>query len=260
MYRISVVTICFNNLDELKATCDSVDMQALKPFEHWIIDGSTKPDIKNWLEGTPQPTYRKWQCERDKGISDAFNKGVQRATGDVVYLLNSGDKMFDASVLQRVSAEFEKDKSVMWCHGKLQLMRGGLWVAIGKPFEKSKLYRGMRGTLHPTMYVKRELYDKYGLFDVNLKMAMDYDFLCRIAGEKFAFIDAPLAIFDPTGISSSQYLKAKVEAESVYRKYYGSSIQHTVWGWRQALMHRLLNSAAGKFLYKIKVKLGKENA
>lgn len=260
MNRISIITICFNNLGELKDTCASVDMQALLPFEHIIIDGSATPDIKNFLENTPQPPYRKWLCERDKGISDAFNKGIKMSTGEITNLLNSGDKLYDETSLKRVSEVFEKDNSIQWCSGKLNMLRGGLWVAIGKPFDKEQLYKGMRGTMHPTMYVRRELYDRYGLFDTSLKMAMDYDFLCRIANEKSAFIDYPIATFDPTGVSSSNYVKAMKESYAQYRKYYGASLKQTVWEWRQTLLHHLLESRPGKALYRLKVKMGKENS
>ena len=259
MNRISLITICFNNLEELKETCLSVDAQLQKPFEHIIVDGSSKPDIKNWLEGTPQPAYRSWLCERDKGISDAFNKGINLATGEITNLLNSGDKLYDETVLQQVSDTFSKDPSLAWCHGKLNTMRGGIWVFIGKPFEFSKLYRGMRGTMHPTMYVRRELYKKYGTFDTSLKMAMDYDFLCRIAQEKSTFIDYPLSTFDPNGISSNRYLDAMKESYGQYRKYYGWSLKQLLWGWRLTGLHYLLNSAFGKWLYSLKVKMGKEN-
>ncbi len=260
MNRISIITICFNNLDDVIATCASVDQQAVAPYEHLIIDGSSKPDIKEYLENGTQPSYRRWICERDKGIADAFNKGVMNAKGGILYLLNSGDTMYDNTVLEKVERTFTQDPSAMWVHGKLNMMRGGLWVHIGKPFEKDKLYRGMRGTLHPTMYVRRELYDKHGFFDINLKMAMDYDFLCRISAEPFVFIDYPLATFDPTGVSSTNYLKAMKESFTQYRKYFGPSVKQTLWGWRLTAMHYLLESPVGRLLYKLKVKMGKENA
>jgi glycosyltransferase involved in cell wall biosynthesis len=260
MNRISIISICFNNLDDVRATCASVDVQVVPPYEHIIIDGSTKGDIKEFLENNPQPSYRKWLCERDKGISDAFNKGIKMAKGEVTNLLNSGDTLYDSEVLQKVQAVFEKDASVKWCHGKLNMLRGGMWVAIGKPFDKDKLYRGMRGTMHPTMYVRREMYDKHGLFDVNLKLAMDYDFLCRIANEKSVFIEDTLATFDPTGVSSENYVKAMKESFAQYRKYYGSSVKQTLWGWRLTALYQLLQSKAGKLLYALKVKMGKENA
>ena len=89
---------------------------------------------------------------------------------------------------------------------------------------------------------------------------MDYDFLCRIANEKFAFIDYPLATFDPTGVSSKNYLNAMKESYAQYRKYYGSSLKQTLWGWRLTALHYLLASNFGRFLYRIKVKIGKENS
>jgi glycosyltransferase involved in cell wall biosynthesis len=257
---ISIITICFNNLQDVIKTCASVEMQVTRPFEHLIIDGSTTPDIRNYLENNPQPPYRRWICEPDKGISDAFNKGIRNAKGDVSNLLNSGDELYDEQVLRVVNDAFAFDPSVMWCHGKLELMRGGLWVVIGKPFERNKLYRGMRGTMHPTMYLRKELYDKYGLFDIDLKMAMDYDLLCRIANEKFVFIDKPLARFDPAGVSSTKYVAAMKEAYTQYRKYYGSSWKQTLWEQRLIFLHHLLQSPVGKILYRIKTKLGMASA
>ncbi|MBS1589809.1 MAG: glycosyltransferase [Bacteroidetes bacterium] len=256
---LSVITICFNNLGELKETCASVDMQTKLPTEHWIVDGSNNDEIKKWLESQTQPNYRKWICERDNGIADAFNKGIERCTGTITQLLNSGDTFFDKTVLAQVIDFFQQDDSLMWCHGKLHMLRGGLWVNIGKPFEKGKLYRGMRGTLHPTMFVKRILYQKYGLFDLNLKMAMDYDFLCRIANEKNGFIDYPLVRFDPHGISSEKYLDAMYESYAAYRKYYGNSLPQRVWAIRQTCLYYLLESKFGKWLFKLKVKMGMEN-
>ena len=259
MNRISIVTICFNNLEELKKTCASVEMQTLQPNEHLIIDGSTKPEIKYWLENNQQPGYRKWICERDKGIADAFNKGVRNVTGDIIYILNSGDTLYDNTILQRASDVFAKDSSIMWCNGKLNTLRGGIWVSVGKPFEKEKLYRGMRSVFHPTMYVRKAVYEKHGLFNVDIKMAMDYDFLCRIADEKNVFIDYPLATFDPTGVTSTKYLDAMDESYAIYRRYYGNSIKQTLWSWRLTFLYYLLKSPLGKLLYSIKVKIGMQN-
>jgi glycosyltransferase involved in cell wall biosynthesis len=256
---ISIVTICFNNLEDVQKTCASVDKQEAQPYEHWIINGSTTDDIKNWLESNPQPPYRRWINERDKGIADAFNKGVKHSLGDIIYLLNSGDELYDATILDKILAAFEKDENLMWCHGKLKMFRGNEWVIIGKPFEKEKLYRGMRSVFHPTMYVKREVYERRGLYDVTVKIAMDYDFLCRIADEEFAFIDYPLAVFDPTGVSSSKYLDGVRESFECYQKYYGFSFKQKIWYLRLSLLHYLLQTRLGKFLYKAKVKAGAEN-
>jgi glycosyltransferase involved in cell wall biosynthesis len=257
--RITVITICFNNLGELQHTMASVDDQTQPPFEHWIIDGSSNTDIKNWLETHPQPSYRKWICERDKGIADAFNKGIAHATGDILVMLNSADSLHDAHVLATVEKAFAADSSLQWLHGKFTMLRGGIWVTIGKPFDKAKLYRGMRSTNHQTMYVKKKLYDRYGPYSMEFKIAMDYDYLCRISGEKNTFLNVPLAKFAPAGISSVQYLPSLVENKKVFTRHFGPTFKLTVWQWRLKILYYLLNSPIGKWLYQLKVKLKLEN-
>jgi len=257
--RISIVTICRDNPEELMRTCASVDGQASPPFEHHIVDGSTDGRIGTWCRTVPQPVYRHCVSEPDEGISDAFNRGVARSTGDVLVMLNAGDRLHDDSVLSRVGEAFAADPSLQWLHGSMRMRRGWLWVVIGKPFEARLLYRGMRSTFHPTMYVRRELFVRHGGFDKSLRIAMDYDFLCRIAGERHAFIAYPLADFDPDGVSSTGYLRGLAEMQRVYGRHHGFSAAQRLWRWRQVLLHRLLHSALGRRLYALKVRLGWEN-
>src|SRR5688572_4009195 len=132
LHQISVITICFNNLEDVITTCQSVDRQSQKPFEHLVINGSTTPDIKNHLENNPQPIYRRWINEKDHGISDAFNKGVLNAKGDIVVMLNSGDAFYSKDVISTVTDEFDKDHALQWLHSKYELHRGNLWIIIGK--------------------------------------------------------------------------------------------------------------------------------
>lgn len=259
MPTITVITICFNNLEDVIATCHSVDMQQLKPFEHYIIDGSTKPDIKNYLENNPQPAYRKWICEPDKGIADAFNKGIKNAGGEVLVMLNAGDTFFDETTIAVVTNAFEKDASLQWLHAKYRLLRGNQWVIIGKPFEKNKLYRGMRSICHQTMFIKKELHTKYGLYDTNEKIGMDYDLLCRIADEPFAFIRQVLVNFAPAGASTVNYLQSLKDSKRIYKKYYDSSFMLFIWQIRLKILYYLLRSPIGNFLYKLKTGLKLEN-
>lgn len=257
--RISVITICYNNLDELLTTCISVDSQLELPFEHWIIDGSTTSAIRDYLNNNPQPAYRKWISEPDKGISDAFNKGIRHANGEVVNMLNSADYYINENVLSTVKKAFQDNPDIQWLHSKYQLKRGDVWVTIGKPFDKSKLYRGMRSLAHQSMFVKKTLHDKYGLYDTSLSIAMDYDFVCRIASETFIFIPVPLIVFAPDGVSQLNYLKSLKQSKWVYEKYNGFSLKLVAWQVRLKILHSLLQSPAGKFLYKIKVLLKLEN-
>jgi glycosyltransferase involved in cell wall biosynthesis len=257
--KISIISICFNNLNELLATCASVDKQMLAPHEHWIIDGSSTTEIRNYLASHPQPAYRKWITEKDNGIADAFNKGVQSSSGDILNMLNSADYYIDENVLANVAAVFEKQPVLKWLHSKYQLQRGGVWVTIGKPFEKEKLYRGMRSLSHQTMFIKKELHDKYGLYDTSLCNAMDYDFVCRISNEPMLFLEKPLIVYAPGGTTDTNYLRALQEARQVYEKYFGYSIMLVIWQWRLKCLYYIINSPVGGLLYKIKVWLRLEN-
>ena len=256
---ITVITICFNNLQELILTCKSVDIQEQKPFEHLIIDGSTNTEIKKYLESNTQPVFRRWICQPDQGIYDAINKGIKHAEGNIVVMLNSGDSFYDGTPIARATKAFDEDVSLQWLHGKYKLLRGDQWVVIGKPFDKSKLYRGMRSICHQTMFVKKELHHKYGYYSDYEKIAADYDFLCRISNEKFTFINDPLVNFAPAGISSSSYFLSLAEMKKVYQRHFGKSLLLNLWQFRLKLLFYLLHSPIGNFLYSIKTKLKLEN-
>jgi glycosyltransferase involved in cell wall biosynthesis len=260
MPALSVITICFNNLADVQRTCASVDAQTRQPGEHWIINGSTNNEIADWLAQTPQPAYRKWNSERDNGIYDAFNKGIGKANGEVIHILNSGDTYVANDVIAVVMDVFEKNKTVQWLSGKVQMTRGGLPVVIGKPFDREKLYRGMRGVSHPTWFVKKEAYDRSGPYK-HYKIAGDYDMMCRISNEPYVFLDKVIAVFDNTGVSSTPdgYLRSLAESKKVYESYFGSSLKLNLWQLRLKTLHYLLQTGVGKLLFRIKRKMGLEN-
>lgn len=260
MTKISIITICFNNLEEVLDTCRSVDEQTNPPYEHLIINGSTNDVIEKYFDSTKNISYRKIVNERDKGIADAFNKGIEKSTGDVILLLNSGDLLFDKNVTKIVQEKFDADKNLMWLHGKYRYQRSGIWVTLGKPFDPKKLYRGMRSLSHQTMYVRKELHDKYGLYDNSFKIAMDFDFVARIRNEKFLFLDEILAVNVPGGISSEKYNLSLQEGSRVVKKYLGFSWKNKLWTLRLKTLKAIQNiPILGKFLYKIKAGLGLAN-
>jgi glycosyltransferase involved in cell wall biosynthesis len=259
MSKITVVTICFNNLHDLVKTCQSVDGQSQHPIEHWIIDGSTSKDIAQWLQQNEQPVYRKWICEPDKGIADAFNKGIAKATGDVIQLLNSGDIYASEKVLEHVGNAFSKDQTLQWLTGMINMIRVGAPVVVGKPFDPSKLYRGMRSVSHPTWFVKRTVYHQVGIYDSSYAIAMDYEMMCRLKKFKSGFLPIPFVVFDDTGVSTNNYFAALSETKKAYRSHFGFSFPMELWQFRLKLLHLLQQTALGKFLFNLKRKLGLEN-
>lgn len=251
---ISVITICFNNLAELQATCASVDEQSVPPGEHLVIDGSTNDQIVSWLTNEAQPTYRRWIHEPDKGIADAFNKGIIHAQGVILHLLNSGDVYYSSSVIAIVKEAFDKDASLMWTHSQYVQQRGGIDVVTGSAFDKNLLWKGMRTVAHPTMFVKKEVYDRHGLFNTNYKVAMDYDLLVRIRNERFVFITQPLVYFSPGGASDVHFARGLQEVKASYRKYIGTDFRLPLWQLRQQLLDQMMKTSFGKFLFKLKNK------
>ncbi len=259
MNRISIISICFNNLSDLKKTCESIDMQSVQPDEHLIINGSSTEEIADWLQNCQQPAHRKWLNEQDAGIADAFNKGIKSAQFEISHLLHAGDCYASKDSLRVVKTYFEQYPHIMWLSGNIQTTRGGETVEVGKAFHISKLYRGMRSVAHPTWFVKRLVYDRIGLFDINIKIAMDYDLMCRIAQEPYKYINKTIVIFDTTGISTKQYPNSLKENITIYEKYNGYSLKCRLWQFRLLLLHKLLNTPLGKWLFKLKKKLGLEN-
>lgn len=257
---ISVITICYNNPDDLMITSLSVDSQNTPPFEHYIIDGSNNNEIENIIgRKDMQKPYRKYLHEKDNGISDAFNKGIRLSQGEWIILLNAGDSFFNQSVIAEISESISKHPSCKWLHAKYQINRAGLDVIIGKPHDPQKVYRGMRSICHQTMVIHRSLHNQYGLYDTNLKFGMDYDYLLRIKDEPFYFITKPTICYDEKGISSSEYIKSLHQTSLIYKKHFGRSMLHSLWQIRLKILFYLLHSPVGKFLYRLKKMLKLEN-
>jgi len=251
--KLSIITICFNNLQDLIKTCESIDSQIEKPFEHIIINGSTTAEIKDWYSSQQKITYRTIVNEHDAGISDAFNKGIMQSKGDIIHLLNSGDVYFDENVIQIVSKKFNDIPNAQWVSGNIILHRAGIWVNIGKPFDKKQVYKGMRSISHPTWFVKKEVYNRVGLYK-NYKIAMDYDMMCRIKEEPYAYINYTIAKFDNTGVSSLHYVDSLQQNIEVYESNFGFSIKSRIWQFRLKLIHYFLQTWLGRKVFSAKMK------
>ncbi len=260
MNAITVISICFNNLSDLQKTCQSVDEQTVHPNEHLIINGSTNDEIAHWLNSHPQPGYRRWINERDKGIGDAFNKGILNATYSITHLLHAGDIYASNNVMALVKQFYAEHSHIGWSSGNIQVTRGGEIIVIGKPFDANKLYRGMRSVAHPTWFVKKEVYDRIGLFNNDFKIAMDYDLMCRIAKEPYGYINETIAVFDDSGISTKNYVQSLKDNIAIYEHYFGFSLKCRIWQLRLRILHWLLQTPFGKWLFRIKKRLGLANA
>lgn len=247
MATLSVVTIAFNNLEEVKTTIASVDGQTRKPQEHWIIDGSNDGKIKEYLSSSAElPSYIKWISEPDKGISDAFNKGVTRCTQDIIHILNSGDYYYNETVVERVMEHFDKEPDLMWVHAQYKQQMANEWIISGKKFVPSKLYMGMRQVAHPTMFLRKEVYDRIGLFPVDMRDAMDYDLLIRLRDERFKYLEYPTAVFTPGGNSDVNWKRTFKEGMKIYQNHFGFSWKLQLGYWKQLMVHMVIGTKLGQ--------------
>jgi glycosyltransferase len=185
MIKISVITAVYNNRDTISAALDSALRQSGVDIDLVVIDGGSTDGT---LEVLRSYTGRLdvLVSEPDQGIYDALNKGIQRASGDVVGFLHSDDLFAGAGVLSRVAAAFA-DPEVGAVYGDLVYVRKDnpdqvvrYWRA--GVFSRRRLRWGWMPP-HPTLYVRRHVYEQHGLFDTSFRIAADYDFILRTLGQ-----------------------------------------------------------------------------
>jgi glycosyltransferase involved in cell wall biosynthesis len=181
MMKISIVTATFNSAKTVRDTLNSIASQQYANIEHIIVDGLSKDNTLTIVKEFPH--VAKVVSEKDKGIYDAMNKGLQLTTGDVIGILNSDDFYTGSTVLSRVAAAFE-DPSVEAVYGDLQYVKQDnvqlvtrTWKAGA--FRKKLLYYGWMPP-HPTFFVRRQVYERTGMFNTSLRSAADYELMLRI--------------------------------------------------------------------------------
>ncbi|RYG51890.1 MAG: glycosyltransferase, partial [Chitinophagaceae bacterium] len=179
--KVSIITACYNSAATVRDTLQSVAEQDYPEVEHIIIDGKSSDDTLRVLCDFPH--VGTVVSEKDSGIYDAMNKGVRHATGDIVGILNSDDLYTSSNVISRVMKEFEDD-SVDAVYADLQYVKFHdtskvvrTWRSGG--FSKSKFYYGWMPP-HPTFFVRRQVYEQVGNFNLSLRSAADYEFMLRV--------------------------------------------------------------------------------
>lgn len=179
--KISIITATYNSAATVRDTLACIAGQQYANIEHIIVDGLSKD---NTLEIVKEfPHVARVISEKDKGIYDAMNKGVQMATGDIVGILNSDDFYTSPSVLEKVAAAFE-DPAVEAVYGDLQYVKQDNTEIVTRTWKSGKyqkrfLYYGWMPP-HPTFFVRRHIYDKCGLFNTTLRSAADYELMLRV--------------------------------------------------------------------------------
>lgn len=181
--KISIVTATYNSGRTIRDTIESVLHQTYKDYEYIIVDGCSKDGtldvVKQYM---PQFEGRmRYVSEPDKGIYDAMNKGFKMAKGDILMLINSDDLFARNDVLELVVKAFDEHPEVDGVYADLYYVSQNNINNIVRVWKTGAQKPMRRGWLpaHPTFYVKRECYEKYGYFNLNYPLAADFELMLR---------------------------------------------------------------------------------
>ena len=219
---LSIISITFNNFEELLNTVESV--RGLDDCEHIIINGGSCPQTSEFLQGYSGKTV----SEPDLGISDAFNKGIRYSQGEAVIMLNSADILIDPTYPKKAMKNLHEHPEIDFVHADLIFQDALIGPYIMRPLRTQNalhpnIGRGMPYR-HQSMVVRKSIYDKVGLFNLNY-ICSDYDWVCRWElisrksnGKAYYLKGDPVIKMDGAGISSVQEGKIIYEAIQIIGK------------------------------------------
>lgn len=226
--RLSMVTACYNAEKVIEKTIKSVLNQTKPVYEYIIVDGASKDatvEIVNSYKLSFESKGIKFTVisEPDKGISDAFNKGIDKATGDVIGLINADDELLPSTneILERA---YDKDIQVYYgnCYWD-ESINGLRFVSKPKEQNPEKLGRLLYEMvmIHPATYITKSAYEKYGSYNITFRYCMDEELLYRMfsKGAKFKYLDEELSVFRAGGVSDANPKKVFAEVSRIPRMY-----------------------------------------
>lgn len=223
----SIITISYNSEKTIERTIKSVLAQTKQDYEYIIVDGASNDSTIDIIKRY-EPLFEgrlKWKSEPDNGIYNAMNKGIKRATGTIVGIVNSDDWL-EPDALETISNCFnEKGQAVdgIYCgwinfhyaDGTSQVMKTNheLLISWSKKYE-------MAGIRHPATFVPKSVYDQNGIFDESIRIMADTDLILRFlfSGVKFYYPNKVVSNMSDGGVSNAQLMKACKDYATILKK------------------------------------------
>lgn len=230
MPKLSIITVNLNNAEGLRKTIESVVSQTYTDFEYLIIDGGSKDGSVDIIkEYSDKITY--WVSEPDKGIYNAMNKGIEKACGDYLLFLNSGDYLFDNKVISNVNNEIKQEDEIIV--GNVIIDYGSKDRVKVHPIKISPEFFLNSTICHQAAFFKRELFKKYGLYDENYLIVSDKDFFIKTLitnNVNYKHVAINIAYFDVTGIGTIDSTLAIRDDESkrILNTYFSKPVIETL--------------------------------
>jgi len=225
MKKISVVTVCLNEVKLIEKTLTSVINQTFKDFEYIVIDGGSTDGTLDIIEKY-KDKIDKFVSEKDDGIYDAMNKGIKLAEGEYLIFINGGDYLVNEKVFERVF-ESKPTEDIIYGDGLLLFSNGFI---MGKKFPKkiSKFFMFYDTLPHQDTLSKKYLFKKTNGFDTELKIAADYNFFLNAIFKikaTYHYIPIAMVVNNLEGISNQKQYKLKKQNERYisFSKYFSTS-------------------------------------
>ena len=216
MHKFSIITVCLNAAGTIEQAMDSVLSQTCPPFEYIVIDGGSTDGTREIIERY-RPRLTHIVLEPDEGIYDAFNKGVARATGDVVGILNADD-LYAPWALETVAEAYRQSPDPGVFYGKLAVVDEARCRWTVYPVGDHRRLTSHMSIAHPATFVARSVYDRNGLFDPSFRVSGDWELMLRFFrfGVPFYPVDRVLTAFRNSGVSSAYSERLIAENRKIY--------------------------------------------
>ena len=233
---ISLVTICWNSEKTISRTIESVLRQNFCDYEYIIIDGASTDNTINIIKQY-SPLFKgklKYTSEPDKGIYDAFNKGIAQASGRYIWLINSDDYI-EHDALQQIynySKDYkEGNEPIISGIMNVRDGNGNILYTIKSSSQKvdAAYKNNTMGTIHPATIVPKRIYDIVGLYDINYKIIGDIDWFKRAYRNKMpiAFCDSVLTNFNTGGVSTASGNRKSInDRKYLLKKFYKNTFSY----------------------------------
>ncbi|MDR2556629.1 MAG: glycosyltransferase [Bacteroidales bacterium] len=182
--KISIITVCYNSEKYIRSAIESVLRQTYENIEYVVVDGGSTDSTRDIIkEYAPQFNGRmRWISEPDNGIYDAMNKGIKMATGDVIGILNSDDVYFDDKVIEDIILQVSSE-NVDSIYGNIIMVHPDSLHSIiriwkSSAFKPNSFRKGWHPP-HPAFFVRKKVYDNFGIFDTSFDISADFELMLR---------------------------------------------------------------------------------
>lgn len=226
--KISIITVCYNSEKTIEETIRSVVKQTYQNIEYIIIDGASNDKTLEIIEKYKNK-IAVFISEKDSGIYNAMNKGIEHSTGDILYFLNANDYLFDKNVIADIVEKFNKTKDASIVYGALATINEDNTLYTESKVEDIDKIFFMNGNCicHQCIFYKRILFSELGLYDESYKITADYDFNVKALVKnkfKYSTIDRTIVKFTLGGYSTSEkYRKTLLEErDKVIKRYFST--------------------------------------